>query len=150
MRDRKLTRRVETNETSTLFMDLKANNRILPVQPFQSGPNFWEPHPVRYAVGTAIENATHGVRQAAGGAILLVDAVFDESLPEGAWSFFPDDQLDTVCHTAHSLALSILTSLWRQELPGLEIHFLGISIRSNTEFAGLSPALQNTLQELSA
>jgi len=40
MRDRKLTRRVEINETSTLFMDLKANNRIPQVQRFQSGPNF--------------------------------------------------------------------------------------------------------------
>jgi hydrogenase maturation protease len=102
-----------------------------------------------YAVGTAIENAGHWVRRAAGGKLLLVDAVFDESLAEGAWSFFPDDRLDTVCHTTHSLPLSILTSLWRQEVPGLEIHFLGISIRNNIEFAGLSPALQSTIQELS-
>jgi hydrogenase maturation protease len=101
-----------------------------------------------YEVGTSIENASHWVRRAAGGVLLLVDAVFDESLPEGTWAFFPDDRLDTVCHTTHSLPLSILISLWRQELPNIEIFFLGISIRNNTEFAGLSPALQNTLQEL--
>jgi hydrogenase maturation protease len=101
-----------------------------------------------YEVGTAIENTSHWVRRAAGGVLLLVDAVFDEALPEGAWAFFPDDQLDTVCHTTHSLPLSILISLWRQELPNLEIFFLGISIRNNTDFAGLSPILQNTLQGL--
>ena len=37
-----------------------------------------------HAAGTAVENAMSWVRQAAGGAVLLVDAVFDESLAEGS------------------------------------------------------------------
>jgi hydrogenase 3 maturation protease len=101
-----------------------------------------------HAVGTAIENAMCWIREMAGGTLLLVDAVFDESLEEGSWSLYPADQLDSICHTTHSIPLSLLMSYWQKEVPEIKIYFLGISIRNNTEMAPLSPALQQTLASL--
>jgi hydrogenase maturation protease len=103
-----------------------------------------------HAVGASVENAMRWVRETAGGAVLLVDAVFDESLEEGAWALYPGDQLDSMCHSTHSIPLSMLISYWRQEVPDLQVHFLGISIRSNIEMAPLSPALRGTLASLAA
>jgi hydrogenase 3 maturation protease len=101
-----------------------------------------------HAIGTAIENATRWIREAAGGTLLLVDAVYDDSLDEGSWALYPADQLDSICHTTHSIPLSLLISYWQKEVPGLPIYFLGVSIRSNTDMAPLSPALQQTLSSL--
>jgi hydrogenase maturation protease len=101
-----------------------------------------------HAVGTAIENAMRWIREAAGGTVLLVDAVFDESLAEGSWTLYPEEKLDSVCHTTHSIPLSLLISYWQKEVPGIKVHFLGISIRSSTDMAPLSPALQKTLTSL--
>jgi len=101
-----------------------------------------------HAVGTAIENAMRWIREAAGGTLLLVDAVFDESVEEGSWALYPADRLDSVCHTAHSIPLSLLISYWQKEVPDLQIYFLGISIRNNAGMAPLSPALQRTLASL--
>jgi hydrogenase maturation protease len=103
-----------------------------------------------HAVGTAVENATRWVREAAGGAVLLVDAVFDESLAEGSWALIPTHQLDSMAHSTHSIPLSMLIAYWQEEVPGVQIHFLGISIRSNTEMAPLSQKLQRTLLSLRA
>lgn len=101
-----------------------------------------------HAVGTAVENAMSWIRQTAGGAVLLVDAVFDESLAEGSWAFYPPDQLDSMCHSTHSIPLSMLISYWLKETPGLQVYFLGVSIRNNSEMAPLSPKLQQTLASL--
>lgn len=101
-----------------------------------------------HAVGTAIENATRWIREMAGGTILLVDAVLDDSVEEGAWSLYPADRLDSVCHTTHSIPLSLLISYWQNEVPGLKIYFLGISIRRNDDMVPLSPILQQTLASL--
>jgi hydrogenase maturation protease len=101
-----------------------------------------------HAVGTAIENAMRWIRETAGGTILLVDAVFDESVEEGSWALYPADQLDSICHTTHSIPLSLLISYWQKEVSELKIYFLGISIRNNTDMAPLSPTLQNTLISL--
>ena len=92
-----------------------------------------------HAVGTAVENAMSWIRKAAGGTLILADAVFDESLEEGAWALYPADRLDSVCHTTHSIPLSLLISYWQKEVPGLQVYFLGISIRSNADMAPLSP-----------
>ncbi len=101
-----------------------------------------------HAVGTAVENAMSWIRQMAGGTLLLVDAVFDESLEEGAWALYPPGQIDSICHSTHSIPLSMLISFWQNEVPGLQVHFLGISIRSNTEMAPLSSKLRQTLASL--
>jgi hydrogenase maturation protease len=101
-----------------------------------------------HAVGTAVENAMRWVRETAGGTILLVDAVFDESLEEGAWALYPGDQLDSMCHSTHSIPLSMLISYWKKEVPNLQVYFLGVSIRSNIEMAPLSSTLQRTLASL--
>jgi hydrogenase maturation protease len=101
-----------------------------------------------HAVATAIENAMSWVRKASGGAVLLVDAVFDQSAEEGSWHFYPAEQLDSMCHSTHSIPLSMLISFWRQEIPGLQVYFLGVSIRNNAETAQLSPRLQQTLSSL--
>lgn len=100
------------------------------------------------AVGTSVENAMSWIRWAAGGAVLLVDAVFDASLDEGGWQLYPSDRLDSMCHSTHSIPLSMLISYWRNEVPGLRVSFLGISIRNNTEMAPLSQTLQHTLASL--
>lgn len=101
-----------------------------------------------HAVGIGVENAMRWVREAAGGTVLLVDAVYDEAVMEGAWVLYPPDQLDTVCHTTHSIPLSLLIAYWQKEVSNLDVHFLGISIRSNTEMAPLTPLLQKTLASL--
>jgi hydrogenase maturation protease len=101
-----------------------------------------------HAVGTAIENAMCWIRGMAGGTLLLVDAVFDESVDEGSWAIYPSDQLDSVCHTTHSIPLSLLISFWQMEVPEIKIYFLGISIRNNTDMAPLTPILQKTLASL--
>jgi hydrogenase maturation protease len=103
-----------------------------------------------HAVGTSVENAMRWVRETSGGTVLLVDAVLDESLAEGAWALYPGDQLDSMCHSTHSIPLSMLISYWRQEVPDLQVYFLGISIRSNIEMAPLSPPLQRTLDSLTS
>jgi hypothetical protein len=61
---------------------------------------------------------------------------------------FPPDQLDSMCHSTHSIPLSMLISYWQKEVPNLQVHFLGISIRNNTDMAPLSSALQQTLTTL--
>jgi hydrogenase maturation protease len=101
-----------------------------------------------HAVGTAVENAMRWIRETAGGTILLIDAVFDESIAEGSWGLYPADQLDSMCHSTHSIPLSMLIYYWQKEVPDLHVHFLGISIRSNTEMAPLSPALQQAFISL--
>ncbi len=101
-----------------------------------------------HAVGTAVENAMRWVRQTAGGTVLLIDAVFDETLEEGAWAFYPPERLDSVCHSTHSIPLSMLIGYWRREVPDIEVAFLGIGIRSSTDMAPLSPALAFTLHSL--
>ncbi len=101
-----------------------------------------------HAVGTAVENAMRWIRETAGGTVLLVDAVFDESLPEGSWALYPSDRLDSMCHSTHSIPLSMLIAYWQKEVPGLRVHFLGISIRNNADMAPLSPPLQKTLTAL--
>ena len=101
-----------------------------------------------HAVGTAVENAMRWIRETAGGTLLLVDAVYDESMEEGSWALYPTDRLDSICHTTHSIPISLLIDYWQKEVPGLKVRFLGISIRSNTDMAPLSPALRTTLASL--
>jgi hypothetical protein len=60
------------------------------------------------AVGTSVENAMRWIRETAGGTLVLVDAVFDESLAEGSWALYPSDQLDSMCHSTHSIPRSML------------------------------------------
>jgi len=101
-----------------------------------------------HAVGTAVENAMRWVRETAGGTVLLVDAVFDASLEEGSWALYPSNQLDSMCHSTHSIPLSMLISYWQKEVPSLQVRFLGISIRSNVDMAPISPKLHKTLASL--
>ena len=100
------------------------------------------------AVGASVENAMRWVRETAGGTVLLADAVYDDSIEEGAWALYPPDQLDSMCHSTHSIPLSMLISYWQKEVPDLRVYFLGISIRSNIEMAPLSPALKRTFSSL--
>lgn len=109
----------------------------------RNAPNFQA-----HAVGIAVENAMRWIRDAAGGTVLLVDAVYDETLEEGAWALYPPEQLDSICHTTHSIPLSLLIRYWQHEVPGLQVHFLGISIRNNSEMAPLTPTLKKTLAAL--
>lgn len=102
------------------------------------------------AVGVSVEGALRWVREEAGGTVLVADAVFDEELAEGDWALYPADRLDSICHTAHSIPLSLLFAFWKNEIPGLVVHFLGIGIRSSEELAPLSPRLRNTLDSLTA
>jgi hydrogenase maturation protease len=101
-----------------------------------------------HAVGIAIENAMRWIREAAGGTVLLVDAVSDEEMSEGSWALYMPEQLDSVCHTTHSIPLSLLIRYWQNEVPDLQVYFLGISIRNNAEMAPLTPLLQKTLASL--
>lgn len=103
-----------------------------------------------HAVGTAAENSMRWIRETAGGTVLLMDAVCDETLEEGSWAFYPSERLDSVCHSTHSIPLSMLIAYWQKEVPGLRVHFLGISIRSSEDMAPLSPILRKSLQSLTS
>lgn len=100
------------------------------------------------AVGVSIENATRWVRETAGGALLLVDAVSDEGLAEGDWALYPPERLDSLCHSTHSIPISMLISYWGNEVPNIRVCFLGIGIRSSDSMAPLSTEIQKTLHEL--
>jgi hypothetical protein len=85
---------------------------------------------------------------AAGGVLVVADAVFDPELPEEHWTFYPAHTLDSMCHTTHSIPLSLLLDYWKREIPELDVRFIGISIRDSEEFAPLSAPVAAALQQL--
>jgi hydrogenase maturation protease len=154
---------METNTIAQLIQDAKARDKhviLLGVGNLERGDDAVGPmlseslFPYNherfqaYSVGTAIENAMNYVRKAAGGVLIIVDAVCDEACLEGSWHFYETDRLDSLCHTTHSIPLSLLISFWRREVPDLEVHFLGVSIRDNSDTSRMSREIKETLIRL--
>lgn len=96
--------------------------------------------------GIALENVTHLVARHQADLLILVDAVASESLAPGQWDFFPVEELDSICHTAHSLPLYLLVSLWREDRPGIDIRFVGIGIEAPADFATLSIPVEKAVK----
>ena len=94
-----------------------------------------------FPVGIALENSTHLVARHKAGVLLLVDAVSDPERPLGEWAFFPPESLDCFIHSTHSIPLNLLVAYWKRELPGLEIHFIGVNIHGTATFQAVSPEI---------
>jgi hydrogenase maturation protease len=101
-----------------------------------------------FPVGIALENATHLVARHQAQVLLLVDAVSDLELPLGTWGFFEPEALGCFIHSTHSVPLSLFVSYWRKEIPGLEVHFIGVNIHGTATFKEVSPAILATRQAL--
>jgi len=95
-----------------------------------------------FPVGVALENATHLVARHGAKVLLLMDAVSDLERPLGEWGFFAPEALGCFIHSTHSVPLSLFVTYWRQELPGLEVHFLGVNIHGTATFKAVSPEIE--------
>jgi hydrogenase maturation protease len=101
-----------------------------------------------FPVGIALENATHLVARHEAKVLLLVDAVSDPERPLGESRFFAPEALDCFIHSTHSVPLSLFVAYWRKELPGLEVHFLGVNIHGTATFKAISPEIEAARTEL--
>jgi Ni,Fe-hydrogenase maturation factor len=101
-------------------------------------------------VGTALENAAGLVTQHAADEVFLVDAVRPPRRNARAWAFYEPDRLDAFIHSTHSVPMRLLVQWWRQERPGIGVHFLGIRIADNTPFGELTPAVESARREIVA
>jgi hydrogenase 3 maturation protease len=101
-----------------------------------------------FPVGISLENATHLVARHHADILILVDAVSDSGRPLGTWDFFEPERLDCFIHSTHSVPLSLFVAYWKREIPGLEVHFIGINIHGTDSFRTLSPEVETTRTEL--
>jgi len=95
-----------------------------------------------FPVGVSLENATHLVARHQARVLILVDAVSDPERPLGEWGFFDPETLGSFIHSTHSVPLSLFVSYWRQEIPGLEVHFIGVNIHGTATFKAVSPEIE--------
>jgi hydrogenase 3 maturation protease len=101
-----------------------------------------------FPVGIALENATHLVARHSAKVLLLVDAVSDPERALGEWNFFAPEALGCFIHSTHSVPLSLFVTYWRKEIPGLEVHFLGVNIHGTATFKAVSPEIEAARKEL--
>lgn len=94
-----------------------------------------------FAVGISVENATHLVARHGAKVLILVDAVSSLDRPLGEWGFFEPDTLDSFIHSTHSVPLSLFVAYWKREVPGLEVHFIGVNIHGTATFKEISPEI---------
>jgi hydrogenase maturation protease len=99
--------------------------------------------------GIALENAYGLVAKSGAGCLLVVDAIMQPDWPKGAWDLLSIQDLDTAIHSTHSVPLPLLATLWRQDIPGLTIAFLGINIAgSSPADLGLSPPVEAAMDAI--
>jgi Ni,Fe-hydrogenase maturation factor len=106
------------------------------------------PRLIAVPVGTALENAAGLVVRHAADEVFLVDAVRPPRRNARAWAFYEPDRLDAFIHSTHSVPMRLLVQWWRQERPGIGVHFLGIRIADTTPFAALTPAVELARREI--
>lgn len=97
-----------------------------------------------FPVGISLENATHLVARHGAEMLLLVDAVSDLERPLGEWDFFEPESLGCFIHSTHSVPLSLFVTYWRKEVPGLDVHFIGVNIHGTATFKAVSPEIEST------
>lgn len=91
-------------------------------------------------VGIALENAYGLVVRARPGRLLIVDAVALEDMAPGDWDLWPPEGLGVAIHSTHSVPLPLFVRMWQQDLPGLEVAFLGINLGGAEQGAPLTQA----------
>lgn len=101
-----------------------------------------------FAVGISMENATHLVARHGAKVLILVDAVSNPERPLGEWGFFDPDTLDSFIHSTHSVPLSLFVAYWKREVPGLEVHFIGVNIHGTATFKAISPEILEVRERL--
>lgn len=101
-----------------------------------------------FAVGISVENATHLVARHGAKVLILVDAVSNPERPLGEWGFFEPDTLDSFIHSTHSVPLSLFVAYWKREVPGLEVHFIGVNIHGTATFRAISPEILEVREQL--
>lgn len=99
-------------------------------------------------VGTALENAAGLVTKHAADVVFLVDAVRPPRRNARAWAFYEPDRLGAFIHSTHSVPMRLLVQWWREERPGIAVHFLGIRIGDVTPFGEISPAVESARREI--
>ena len=99
-------------------------------------------------VGTALENAAGLVVTRAADVVFLVDAVRPPRRNARPWAFYDPDHLDAFIHSTHSVPMRLLVRWWREERPGIEVHFLGLRIAGIAPFDGMSPAVEASRREI--
>ena len=99
-------------------------------------------------VGVAVENAAHLVRRHRADVLILIDAATGiGSLP---WGFVSLSRLDSFCHSTHSVPLSLLVTAWKDERPGLDVHFIGVTPHAGEFGASLSEGVAAARAEVVA
>lgn len=106
------------------------------------------PERVGIPVGIGLENGFGLVARAQPSALILCDAVVLEDAAPGTWDLFDPENLDCAIHSTHSVPLPLFVRLWKEDLPGLEVVFLGINIHGAPLGAGLSPAVTQACEDL--
>lgn len=101
-------------------------------------------------VGLAVENAAHLPVRRCADLVVLIDAAMTPSGRLRSWALLPVDQLDSFCHTTHSIPLSLLVRYWQHERPGLETCFIGVGIQHDDFAAAPSPGVTAARQEIVA
>jgi hydrogenase 3 maturation protease len=101
-----------------------------------------------FPVGISLENVTHLVGRHGAKFLILVDAVSDLERPLGEWEFFEPEALGCFIHSTHSVPLSLFVTYWRHEIPGLEIHFIGVNIHGTATFKAVSSEILDARQTL--
>lgn len=116
----------------------------------QDVENLAHPDWVGIPVGIALENAYGLVRRARPQLLLIVDAVAMEGMAPGAWDLWPPEGLDAAIHSTHSVPLPLFVRMWREDIPGLEVAFLGINLGQARQGAPLSAAVAEAREAIVA
>ena len=94
----------------------------------------------------APENAAGEIRRFAPDLVLIIDAA-DMSEPPGTIQFIPEESIDGMSASTHSLPLSMLTRYLRLELD-CEVTLLGIQPGSNEVGERVSPDVLQAVEEI--
>jgi hydrogenase maturation protease len=107
-----------------------------------------KPNLVGIPVGIALENGYRLVTRSGAKVLIMVDAVCLQDMPAGAWDLFPPEGLDSAIHSTHSVPLPLFVGMWKQDLPGLHVFFIGVNIHSAVQGQGLSSPVEAAKREI--
>lgn len=96
--------------------------------------------------GTVLENYTKNIIDHAPDTVLIIDAVNFHDTP-GKWRLFNPRDLDEVAFSTHAASLQLFASYINQRISA-QIYLLGIQPESIEFLDGLSPAVEDSVNEI--